>query len=307
MTRANIQGLRQSWGSLPGNTRGVLWALAGSGCMATMATMVKFLGQELSNFEVSFFRAAFGLIVILPFVAHGGMGAVRTNRLRFHLARGAIGGSAMLTGFYALTILPLALATSLSFARPLFMIVLAVLFLGEVVRMRRWTATVVGFVGVIVMLRPTGAIEPAAFLSLLSAFLVACAMVLTKIKSTTERPVTMILYATMFGTVITLIPAIVVWQTPTLGQFALLGLMGIVGTLASNCMIRALAAGEATLVTPVEYVRILFAGLFGYFLFTETPDLWMGEGAVIVIGSTLYITLREARLGSLKPQAAPDA
>ena len=83
--------------------------------------------------------------------------------------------------------------------------------------------------------------------------------------------------------------------------------MGIVGTLASNCMIRALAAGEATLVTPVEYVRILFAGLFGYFLFTETPDLWMGEGAVIVIGSTLYITLREARLGSLKPQAAPDA
>ena len=307
MTRANIQGLRQSWGSLPGNTRGVLWALAGSGFMATMATMVKFLGQELSSFEVSFFRAAFGLIVFLPFVAHGGMGAVRTNRLRFHLARGAIGGSAMLTGFYALTILPLALATSLSFARPLFMIVLAVLFLGEVVRMRRWTATVVGFVGVIVMLRPTGAIEPAAFLSLLSAFLVACAMVLTKIMSTTERPVTMILYATMFGTVITLIPAIVVWQTPTLGQFALLGLMGIVGTLASNCMIRALAAGEATLVTPVEYVRILFAGLFGYFLFTETPDLWMGEGAVIVIGSTLYITLREARLGSLKPQAAPDA
>ncbi len=302
MTRTpNHTPLTTKWNALPPNSRGILWALAATVFMSMMATLVKYLGSEFHSFEVSFFRASFGILIIAPFVFRAGPDAFRTKRLKFHLLRGAFGGTAMLTGFYALTILPFALATSLSFARPLFMIVLAVIFLGEVVRVRRWTATIVGFLGVVVMLHPTGGIESAAIFSLISAMLVAMAMVITKIMSKTERIVTLILYNGISGTIITFIPAMMVWQTPTLQQFGLLALMGVVGTIAANCMIRALAAGEATLVTPVDYVRILFAAMVGFLIFSETPDAWMWAGAVIVVGSTLYITLREARLGKPKP------
>jgi drug/metabolite transporter (DMT)-like permease len=198
------------------------------------------------------------------------------------------------------------LATSLSFSRSLFMIVLAILFLDEVVRARRWSATLIGIVGIAVMLRPTVAIDPAAFYSLFSAFMVAAVMVATKKLSTTEPPVRIIFYAGFFGTLIAVGPAIVWWQTPTLTEFALLILLGVVGTLGTNCMVRALAAGEATVVAPVEYVRILFATMFGFFIFAEAPDIWTGVGAAIVVGSTLYITLREARLGKPKPDAAAE-
>ena len=220
--------------------------------------------------------------------------------------RGTFGSMAMMSGFFALTHLPLAMATSLSFARPLFMIVLAILFLGEVVRARRWTATVVGLIGVLIVVRPTGAIELAALFSIFSAFMVASAMVVTKLMAPTERPATVIFYAGIFASLLTLIPAVVVWETPTLSQFGLLIAMGAIGTLGSNCMIRAISAGEATVVAPVEYVRIIFAAILGFLIFSEVPDFFVGIGAVVIVGSTLYITLREARLGKPKPQPATD-
>ena len=295
--------LRESWGALAPNTRGVLWAFLATVFMSGMAVIAKHLGNELNSFEVAFFRALFGWFAILPFVWRAGLPAVRTNRVPLPVMRGVFGSVAMMTGFFALTHLPLAMATSLSFARPLFMIVLAIVFLGEVVRVRRWTATAVGFIGVMVVVRPTGSIDPAAAYSIISAFMVASAMVVTKIMAPTERPATIIFYAGIIASVLTLIPALIVWETPDAGQFALLLLMGAVGTLGSNCMIRAISAGEATVVAPVEYVRIIFAAGLGFLIFSEVPDVFVGLGAAIIVGSTLYITLREARLG--KPRPAP--
>ena len=286
---------------------GALWALAGSLFMSFTAVLVKYLGNELNSFEVAFFRALFGFLAIAPFVLRPGSGGIRTTRPGLHTIRGLMGGAAMLSGFYAVTVLPLALATSLSFSRSLFMIVLATFFLGEVVRARRWTATLLGFAGVMVMLRPTTAMDPAAFYSLFSAFMVASVMVATKKLATTEPPVRVIFYAGFFGTLVSVGPAIFLWETPSLTQLALMILLGVVGAMGTNCMVRALSAGEATVVAPVEYVRILFAAIFGFFLFAETPDIWTGVGAVIVVGSTLYIALREARLGKPKPDATAEA
>lgn len=298
--------LRENWLAMSPNAQGVFWALLATIFMSCMAVIAKYLGNELNSFEVAFFRAFFGWIAILPFVWRAGAGSLKTKRMKLHTLRGLFGAVAMMSGFFALTHLPLAMATSLSFARPLFMIVLAILFLGEVVRARRWTATVVGLVGVLVVVRPTGSIEPAAFFSIFSAFMVASAMVVTKLMAPTERPATVIFYAGIFASVLTLIPAIIVWETPSLSQFGLFVVMGAIGTLGSNCMIRAISAGEATVVAPVEYVRIIFAAILGFLVFSEVPDAFVGLGAAIIVGSTLYITLREARLGKPKPQPATE-
>jgi len=293
-----IAEAKTAWTALPSNTRGVIWALLAAGFMSVMAVLIKYMSSQLSSFEVAWFRASFGLLVILPFVwRYGGVRAIRTRRLPMHLLRGIMGAAAMLSGFYAVAVLPLALATSLSFARPLFMVPLAIVFLHEIVRARRWSATIVGFLGVVVAIHPTGAVDPAVFLSLFSAFMVACSMIATKYIADTERPVTMMFYAGVFGTIFTLIPAVMVWQTPTPVQFAYLLAIGIVGSLANNCMIRALTAGEATLVGPIEYVRIIFAALFGFIVFAEVPTAWTVAGSIIIVASTVYIALREARLG----------
>lgn len=301
-----IVALRENWVALSPNARGALWALLATVFMSGMAVIAKHLGNELNSFEVAFFRAFFGWLAIFPFVLRAGTRSLKTKRLPLHAMRGLFGSMAMMSGFFALTHLPLAMATSLSFARPLFMIVLAILFLGEVVRARRWTATLVGFIGVLIVVRPTGAIETAAFFSIFSAFMVASAMVVTKLMAPTERPATVIFYAGIITSLITLIPALYVWEWPTLGQFGLLLAMGAIGTLGSNCMIRAISAGEATVVAPVEYVRIIFAAVLGFLIFSEVPDVFVGIGAVVIVGSTLYITVREARMGKPKPQPATE-
>ena len=131
-----LAGLRR----LPGNARGALWMLGAVTAFAIMDALIKWVGQTLDPFQIAFFRCVFGGLFILPFALRNGPAALRTRRWGGHLARALIGYTAMVLGFYAVTHLPLADATALSFTRPLFMIVLAVLFLGEAVRWRRWSA-----------------------------------------------------------------------------------------------------------------------------------------------------------------------
>lgn len=170
---------------------------------SAMIMVVKLLGGSFDSFQLAFFRALFGLFVILPFFFRYGLGLVRTRRLGLHLTRSICGAFAMLCGFYAITHLPLADAVSISYARALFSIPLAVLFLGKVVRLLRWSATALGFVGVIVMMRPGGEIALATWVAVFGALLVAVVTIMIKKLSTTERPETLLLY---FGVISSLVP-----------------------------------------------------------------------------------------------------
>ncbi len=282
---------------LPGNVRGALWMLAAVSVFSTMDAVIKLLGQSLDSFQIALFRCVFGGIAILPFALRGGFGALRTRRPGGHLARALIGYTAMVFGFYAVTQLPLADATALSFTRPLFMIVLAVLFLGEQVRWRRWSATAVGFLGVLVMARPGEADIDIATLSAIAASLfVAGVGVMLKRLAATERPETIIFYFTVISSLLALGPAIYVWRTPTPLEFFGLAAIGALGSLGQYFTIRSYRIAEATAVDPVDYARLLLAAAFGFLLFREVPDRWSLMGALIIIASTLYITRREARL-----------
>jgi drug/metabolite transporter (DMT)-like permease len=282
---------------LPGNARGALWIILGCIMFSCMTAMVKFLGGSFDSFQLAFFRALFGLFAVLPFFLRYGLGVVRTRRLGLQLTR-AIGGSfAMLCGFYAITHLPLADAVSISYARALFLIPLAVLFLGEVVRLRRWTATAVGFVGVVIMLRPGGEIAPATFVAVLGAFLGAAITILIKKLSTTERPESLLFYFGAVSSLVALGPALMVWRAPTPTELAFLMAIGALGAAGQYFMIRGYRIGETTALLPFDYTRLLFAGAIGYLVFAELPDIWTVSGALIVVAATLYIGIREARLG----------
>lgn len=291
---------------LPGNVRGAIWIVLASAGYSVMSAMVKAVGGRLDSLEIGFFRCAFGLLAVLPFMLHAGPAVFRTDRPLLHLFRGLLGTTAMFCGFYAVTHLPLADATAISFANSLFMIVLAVLFLGETVRWRRWSATAVGFVGVLVMVGPGGhGLDLPVAAALFGTLCVATVSVVIKKLSQTEAPVSILFSFSIVSTAASAVPAVFVWQTPTLEEWVLLLLIGAIGTAAQSCGIRGFRCGEATAVAPFDYTRLLFAGLFGYMLFGDVPTPQTLMGAGLIVASTLYIARREAALG--KRPALADA
>ena len=286
------------WAALPNNVRGALWILAASILFSAMAAVVKTLGTRLDSFQIAFFRCVFGLAVILPFMVRAGPEVFRTRRLPLHVFRALAGVTAMFCGFYAITHLPLADATAISFAKPLFMIVLAVLFLRETVRWRRWTATAIGFCGVLIMIRPgESGLDPAMIAALFGTLCVAVVVVLIKRLSTTEAPLTILFTFGVVSTLVSAVPAAFVWRTPSLEELVLLILVGTLGAAGQSCGIRGFRVGEATAVVPFDYSRLLFAGVFGYLLFGDVPTMHTLAGAALIVVSTLYIALREAHLG----------
>jgi drug/metabolite transporter (DMT)-like permease len=305
---ARSRGARAAgwWGRLPANLRGALWLTLGCLGIATMAALVKTLGARLDSFQLAFFRAGFGLLAVLPFALRAGVAVLRTRQLKLHLLRGVAGSVAMMCGFYALTRLSLADATAITFTTPLFLTVLAALVLHETVRWRRWSATALGFLGVLIMLRPgEGVLEPAALAALLGAACIASVRLVIKRLTLSDGPLAIIVWFGLISTTVSAVPAALVWRTPTLLELALLVLLGCLASLSQVCMIRAYGIGEASALAPFEYFRLPFAMLYGFLLFAELPDRYTLLGAAIIVASTLYIARRE-QLRNRQRQAAGD-
>ncbi len=285
------------WREMPPNLRGAAWLLLSTLLFAGVNGCVRGLSGSLHPAEIAFFRCFFGLIVLFPFLARQGRMPFATNKLWLHILRIVVGVSSMLTSFYALAHLPMATAVSLTFTKPLFMIVLAVLFLGETVRWRRSIATVVGFCGVVIMMNPSEglSLEPAFLWGLFSALLLAVVLVCIKILTASEKPMTMLFYFTLGATVGTFVPALLVWQTPTWHELFWLLLMGTAASGGQYCSVRAYRLAEATAITPIDYCQLLFSGMIGFALFGEIPTVWTIIGAGVIVASTFYIMNREAR------------
>ena len=285
-----------TWNGLPDNLRGAVWQVLSNLAFAVMAVAVKTVGQTIDSFEIAFFRCFFGLIFTLPFLFRAGRVRFATTRMGAHFSRAALGVAAMFCGFYALTHLPLAEATTISFTKTLFTIPLAVLVFGEAVHWRRWSATAAGLGGVVLILRPQGGeFDQALMVALLAAALVAAVIVTIKSLARTEQAATILFYYGVFSTGISLVPALWDWRIPNPEECVLLAGVAILGVSGQFCNIRSYRLGEATAMAPFGYLRLIFAGFFGYILFAERPDLWVWIGAGIIIASTLYIAMQEAR------------
>ena len=192
---------------------------------------------------------------------------------------------------------PVADAVALSFTAPLFTTILAIIILKEVVRLRRWTATLVGFAGAMLILRPGFAtVDPVLLLVILSSAGMAAAFIVIKILSRTESSSTIVAYLNLFMVPAALVPALFVWQWPTAGEYLWLFLIGVFGTCAHLAMTKAFSIAETTVVMPFDFTRLPFTALIGYIAFSEVPDLWTWIGAAVIFASTFYIARREAQI-----------
>ncbi|MEO8557876.1 MAG: DMT family transporter [Rhodospirillales bacterium] len=289
---------RDRFSRLPGNIQGAAWLLLGGLCYTVVSALIKYLCQSLPFNEVAFFRCVLGLVIILPGLLRHRFAQMKSKRHLGHLWRAILGTVSMLVGFYVLTKLALADATAVGFTAPLFVIIIAAAVLREKIRWRRWSATAIGFIGVLIMMRPgSHGFDPVLLLALFGAFLTAAAVCVVKSLTGSENPSTMLVMMTVWGAVFLLIPAIVVWQEPSWTEWGLALAMGTMATLGQSCIIRAYTAGEATAVAPFDYLRLPFSVMVGFWLFAETPSIWTLVGALVIVSSTLYIARREAQLG----------
>lgn len=308
MTALAWERCRNRVGSLSGNQLGILWILGFCLCSATVSALIKSVATAMPPMQIAFIRALLGFLVILPFVVRTGLPGIMTRRPGAHLLRGLIGTTGLAAWFYSIVHLELAEATAIGFTKPLFIVLLAAVFLGEVVRARRWTATLVGFIGVLIMFRPgTGAFEPAMVVGLIGALAGACVSMTIRSLSRTERPTAILFYFGVTSSVVLAVPAVLDWQAPTIGELLLMVLVGAVASCSQLCLIRGYHVAETSAMAPFEYVMLPIAMLYGFTLFGEIPDVWAFLGAALIVLSTLYIAKREAALGkpSPLPRAAP--
>jgi drug/metabolite transporter (DMT)-like permease len=269
---------------------------AGSLTLVVMATVVKHLGHELPAMEILFFRSAIGLLFVLPVFARDPLEPFRTKRPGMHLLRGAIGAVGNACFFWTLTQMLLADAMALQFSRPLFMIPLAVFLLGETVGLRRTAVAAVGFAGIVLYARPfTGGFEPAALVGALGALAGGLVVICIKRLATTEPTRVIMFYYASWNALFALVPAALFWVTPTLPQLALLTVVGFLGIGGQSLITHGLTMGEATVLVPLDYSRIIYSAVLGYLLFNEIPGPWSFAGMALIVACSLYLVLTEKR------------
>lgn len=286
------------WSRLPGNLRGILWLSLGAFLFSVVDVFVKSLGGRFHPIEISFFRYACGFVFLMPLFIRLGRENLTTRRFPLHLLRMMLAFIAQLGIFITVIHMPLADATAFMFSKPLFTTVVAVFVLSEVVSGRRWAATIVGFIGVLVLVRPgAGAIDPFALVAVASAMTFAVANVLIRTLSTTEPTGRILLYYHIGGMILFAGPAAYVWVTPVGIEWVQLIAIGGLTTIGIFCFMRAFTVGEANAVGPAENLRLIYATVFGFVLFSEVPSIWTAVGAAIIVASTVYIARVEARRG----------
>ncbi len=277
--------------------RGVALMLGSVLCFALMAISIRMASAQLHPFQIAFFRNLFGLLFTLPLVWHAGPSLLRTDKLRLYVLRCLTGLAAMLTGFWALVHLPLAQAVALSYTTPLFVTILAVVVLGEVVRARRWTAVVIGFIGVLVILRPgVDGLQFGALVAIASSALAASSAISIKFLSRTEPADAIVIWMVLIMTPMSLLPALPVWRAPDPSAWLWVVVTGGLGTLGHLCMTRAYQTADVSALQPLNFLQLPIVAFIAWLLFAERVDSWTVAGAGIIFASTAYIARREARL-----------
>ena len=278
-------------------------------CFAFMAAMIK-LGHEagVSTPELAFYRFAFGLPPLLAWIAwSGNFGAWRTTRPVAHVWRGIVGLTTMLTAFSALAFLPLAEATTIGFAAPLFAVILSALVLNEQVGRHRWTAVSVGFLGVFLVTRPEGQDLPAIglALALLSAFGVGVVTITIRQIGRTEHPQTTVLWFSLLSMLVlgTLLPFYGRGHDASI--WAILLALGAFGGFGQIFLTTSLRFAPVSVVVPFDYTQLLWAVLLGWLIFASQPPSTTWAGAAIIIVAGLYTLYREHKLGREKVREIP--
>jgi len=274
-----------------------------------MGALVRSLGDAVPLGQVVFFRSAFAALPVVVIYAWRRelRAALYTNRLGGQFARGTLGAAGMFLNFAALARLPLADVTAILFASPLITVALAAMFLKERVRVYRWSAVIVGLLGVVVMLMPhlsvgavatmTAAGAIGALCAATAAFTNAGAVIQTRRLTDTETNSSIVFYFSVFCTLAGLLTWPFGWIVPTFPQLAALVMVGVIGGVSHLILTESFRFAPASVIAPFDYVSMLWAFILGYILFGELPDEYTIGGAVVVIAAGLFVIWRERGLG----------
>ncbi len=291
--------------------RGAALMVLSHALFTAMSAVVKLLGETIPIVEIMFFRSALALPVVALILARGGglRRGLRTRRFPGHVARACTGTAAQAAGFFALTALPLAEQTALGYTTPLFVTVLAILFLGERVGIHRWSAVLAGFLGVLVIAVGQGvgqvvgqagggsALGALATLGVVAAvaqgLFSAATTLLVRTLSATESSATITMYQSLLMTAFTLVLLPFVWVTPTWPELGLLVLVGLVGGVAQWMLTEAWASAQVSSVAPYSYSALVWSIGIGWLVWGDVPGIAMLAGSALIVAAGLHILHRE--------------
>ncbi|HRK72283.1 MAG TPA: DMT family transporter [Micropepsaceae bacterium] len=282
-------------------------------CMAASAVLftagnaiIRYLAPTIPPVETVFFRSAFSLVLLLPFVMRAGFSSLKTKRPGLHFWRGALQVTSMLAFFQGLATTPLVEANAIEFTSPIFATVFAVMFMGEKIHIRRIAALLIGFAGAMIALRPgLKEIGIGQIYMLVASIIWAGALLLIRELGKTETALTQSVYMGLLMTPVSAVLCAFVWVTPSWFELALLLTVGATATLGQLLYAQAFRWAEMGAVLPLDFSKLFWSALIGWMVFADIPDLYTVIGAAIIFGAGAYITLREARLSRRPPPTEP--
>src|SRR5210317_321152 len=261
----------------------------------TMHCLIRFATEDHHPFEVAFFRTVFVLIIFLPLVVRNGMNSLKSNNIKLQSFRAVVGSVAMLCMFYGLSITELAKATALMFTVPIFATILAIIFLKEIVGIRRWIAMLVGFSGALIVLRPDIELGFGPLLILCASLMWSSSMLMAKTLTKTDS-ISSITFWQAAGLIpATFILAVPVWQWPNLSQLFMFLMIAIAGTLVHWFLNEALKRAEISALLPLDYLRLIWSVSMGFIFFNELPHTGLWFGSALILGASTYIGIRQAQ------------
>ena len=267
-----------------------------SGLFATsMHCLIRFATEENHPFEVAFFRTIFVLIIFLPVVAKNGFNSLKPNNIKLQTYRALVGSVAMLCMFYGLSITELAKATALMFTVPIFATILAIIFLKEIVGIRRWSAMFVGFTGALIVLRPDIQLGLGPLLILCGSLLWSSSVLMAKKLTQTDNTMTITFWQAAGLIPATFILATQVWEWPTMNQLFMFLLIAIAGTMTHWFLNEALKRAEISALLPLDYLRLIWSVSLGFIFFDELPHAGLWFGAALILGASTYIGIRQSK------------
>jgi len=284
------------WLALPPNLRGILWVAVSGVLFALLNVFTLIPAEHLNSYVMAFLRYLFGALFLLPIILRLGVyRSFHSRRVPLHVFRGALHTAGMMLWFIGLPLTTLAEITALGFTGPIFVTIGAALFLGEVVRLRRWLAVAVGFAGAMIIIRPGfGEIGIGALCVLASTPIFSASNLMSKALARTDSANTIVIWQNAVIVVCAAPFALAFWQTPYWTDLLWFMAAGLCGTLGHICQQRGYQLADITLLQPIGFLSLIWNTLLGFFLFTQQPDIWTFVGAAVIFSSAMYISHREA-------------
>ena len=287
--------------TLSSQNKAIAYTLISIFFFSFMGIFIRKSCESIHIFEVIFFRNLLACIIIIPLMYSSGLAAFKMYRPGLLIWRAIFVSVGMFAGFSALTLIPLAQATAISFTTPIFVTILAIFLFGEVIKFRRIAAILVGFIGMLIIVQPgVESISLGVILAFVGAFFHSINLLIVKKLTAFERPNTIIVWMVIMLVPISFVPAFFVWEWPNALTWFYLWCLAIFGTIGHSFFTRAYSLAEITSLQPFQFIKLPMIAFLAWIIFSEVPEYWTWLGGAIIFSSTVYITRREAKIDKSK-------